>query len=144
MAKDDVLKDRLIALQSHDAHAFWVSPKVLASMDIPDHVDGGAVVRYPDGKPTGVFMDNAQELIGIPSPSEETLVKRWSYTVRDCWSNGFTGVHDALLHDDTIEFFHRSVRLRFPHHGILEFDTDHRQAQKNVIGVRHVAISTYE
>lgn len=111
MAQDDVLKDRLIALQSHDAHAFWVSPAVLASMDVPDHVEGGIIQRYPDGSPTGVFMDNARDIIGIPTPSDESLIKRWSYTIKDCWANGFTGVHDALLHPDTIDFFYEYVGL---------------------------------
>lgn len=111
MAEDGVLKDRLIALQSHDAHAFWVSPAVLASMDVPDHVEGGIIQRYPDGSPTGVFMDNARDIIGIPTPSDESLIKRWSYTVEDCLANGFTGVHDALLHPDTIDFFHKYVVL---------------------------------
>jgi predicted amidohydrolase YtcJ len=108
MAKDPILKDHFVALQSHDAHAFWVSPKVLASINVPkEDVEGGKIFRYPDGTPTGVFMDNARELINIPTPSDTILSKRWKLTVEAFFAQGFVSVHDALLHDDTIEFFYK-------------------------------------
>lgn len=108
MDKDPIFKDRLISLRSHDAHAYWVSPKVLASIDVPkEDVEGGIIFRYPDGTPTGVFMDNARELIHIPTASDTVLSKRWRLTVEDFWAHGFVAVHDALLDDGTIEFFHK-------------------------------------
>jgi len=110
MESDNVLKDRLISLRSHDAHAYWVSPKVLASIKVPDSVPGGKIFRYPDGTPTGVFMDNARDLIQIPTPSDDILSKRWQLTVKDFWEQGFVAVHDALLQDDTIDFFHNQAK----------------------------------
>lgn len=52
--RDPVLRRRLIALVRVDGHSAWVSPRVLELMgDIPDTVEGGEIVRHPNGKPTG-------------------------------------------------------------------------------------------
>lgn len=46
-----------ISLSRIDVHAEWVSPAVLGLMgDLPDHVEGGQIVRDDAGKPTGVFV----------------------------------------------------------------------------------------
>ena len=125
MEVDPVTRGRPIALRSKDAHGYWVSQKVLDAMQpIPEKVDGGVIVRNPRGKPTGevtpeksqrdlsdqllgVFLDNARDLIPIPPPTEEVLLRRWDPVVKDAHAVGLTAVHDALLKPDMIEFFHK-------------------------------------
>ena len=49
-----MLKGRLILLSRVDGHAALVSRAVLEIMgDLPDHVEGGEIVRDSEGKPTG-------------------------------------------------------------------------------------------
>jgi len=55
----------------------------------------------------GVFLDNARDLIPIPLPTEEALLKRWNPVVKDAHAVGLTAVHDALLGQDMIDFFHK-------------------------------------
>lgn len=92
---------------------------------VPKEVEGGVIVRDSQGKPTGeaisersrvdplsdpllgVFLDNARDLIPIPPPTEEVLLKRWSPVVKDAHAVGLTAIHDALLQPDTIDFFHK-------------------------------------
>ena len=93
---------------------------------IPDKVEGGVIVKDSQGKPIGrvasgprkdepsdrilgVFLDNARDLIPIPPPTEEVLLKRWEPVVKDAHAVGLTAVHDALLQPNTIDFFHKLV-----------------------------------
>ena len=49
-----MLKGRPILLSRVDGHARLVSRTVLEIMkDLPDHVEGGEIVRDSEGKPTG-------------------------------------------------------------------------------------------
>lgn len=51
---DPVLRGRQISLQSKDGHAQWVSEATLKLMTpLPEHVEGGLIVRDKSGNPTG-------------------------------------------------------------------------------------------
>ncbi|KAK7466160.1 hypothetical protein VKT23_004883 [Stygiomarasmius scandens] len=109
---DPILRDRLIVLQSKDCHALWVSPRMLEMCVLPDFVEGGVVVRDENGKPTGVFLDNAQELVlkAIPSLTEQDLISRFKFTANTALSYGLTSVHDAGLDPISLDFFERQVK----------------------------------
>ncbi|KAK8846587.1 hypothetical protein IAR55_005673 [Kwoniella newhampshirensis] len=95
--KSALLKDLPISLSRIDFHVEWVSPAVLDMLgDIPD-VDGGQVVRDSLGKPTGVFIDNAIDLLKASRPPwTDTDRERYlQIMVQDALSKGMTGVHDA-------------------------------------------------
>ncbi|EPQ57555.1 amidohydrolase 3, partial [Gloeophyllum trabeum ATCC 11539] len=93
---DSVVKSRPVVLQSKDGHALWVSQAVLQSMEpLPDRMEGGVVVRDELGRPTGVFLDNAQELVQKPPLTEKDLLRRFKYVVQDALANGLTSIHDA-------------------------------------------------
>ncbi|TFK83915.1 hypothetical protein K466DRAFT_497548 [Polyporus arcularius HHB13444] len=105
---DPVLAGRPVVLQSKDGHALWVSHAVLQAMDpIPDAVEGGVIVRDSAGRPTGVFLDNAQDLVIRPEPTYKTLQKRFAATVKDAHAHGLTSVHDAGFNPISLEFFRR-------------------------------------
>ena len=54
MDREPLLRGRPIALIRVDGHASWVSSRVLELMGkLPDKVEGGSIVRYANGKPTG-------------------------------------------------------------------------------------------
>jgi len=86
---DPVLRDRPIILYRKDLHVAWVSGKALelAVPNLPDKIVGGEIIRYKNGKPTGmsvlscvsqptlqleigVFLDNAILLVHVPAWSE--------------------------------------------------------------------------
>ncbi|KAI0666716.1 amidohydrolase family-domain-containing protein [Trametes maxima] len=122
---DPIVAGRPIVLQSKDGHALWVSLAVLQSIELPNEVEGGVIVRDPSGKPTGVFLDNAQDLIIRPEPTYKQLQKRFASTVKDAHSLGLTAVHDAGFNPISLEFFRKeaqSSELPIRVYGMKYFD----------------------
>jgi predicted amidohydrolase YtcJ len=89
-----------VYLRRVDGHAAWVNEAALAlceiTKDTPDP-DGGRIVRDADGEPTGVFVDNAMELIAgrIPEASASQIDDWMRAAIRHCNSLGLVGIHDA-------------------------------------------------
>ncbi|KAH7108014.1 amidohydrolase family-domain-containing protein [Auriculariales sp. MPI-PUGE-AT-0066] len=95
---DPIIRGRPVILRSKDGHASWVSGATLvANGPYPESYPGGAIHRDYNGNPTGVFLDNAQELIQDPVWSYEDMSKRFVVTAQDLVKNGITSAHDALL-----------------------------------------------
>ncbi|KAF8064078.1 amidohydrolase family-domain-containing protein [Lyophyllum atratum] len=108
--QDPLLKGRPISLNRVDGHAKWVSPRVLELMgDLPDKVDGGSIIRDADGRPTGIFVDNAMALIPTPEWTDERMSQFFDTTMRDALSHGLTSIHDAMSLPDQIQFFKRKA-----------------------------------
>ena len=64
--------------------------------DTPD-VAGGEIVRYEDGRPTGILKDNAMSLVAsaVPAASAAQLDREASAAMHHVASNGVTTVHDV-------------------------------------------------
>jgi predicted amidohydrolase YtcJ len=83
-----------------DGHAAWVNRAALElcgiTRETPDPV-GGKIIRDADGEPTGVFIDNAKELVfdRIPDPSPAEIDEWMAAAIRHCNELGLTGMHDA-------------------------------------------------
>ncbi|KAJ3992689.1 amidohydrolase family-domain-containing protein [Lentinula boryana] len=116
---DPVTAGRPIWLTSKDGHAIWTSKKVIELAEErwgfedrkwPDNEDleGGRIIKGKDGRPDGVFLDNAQSLIHVPTPFEDNLM-RFEITVADALANGITAMHDAGFLPETLEFYERLV-----------------------------------
>ncbi|KZP34268.1 hypothetical protein FIBSPDRAFT_846377 [Athelia psychrophila] len=124
--QDPVTRGRSIVLQSKDGHALWVSPSVLnSSAPYPEHVEGGIIRRDEAGQLTGVFMDNAQDLVKRPALSEGDLERRFAITVDDAVSNGLTSIHDAGFDPLSLEFFKRQAaaeNMKIRIYGMTYFD----------------------
>ncbi|EDR09659.1 uncharacterized protein LACBIDRAFT_318953 [Laccaria bicolor S238N-H82] len=104
--QDPLLKGRLISLSRIDGHARWVSPAVLELMnDLPKEVEGGQIVRGEQGKPTGIFVDNAMNLIPIPHWTERQISDFFDSTIKEALSRGLTSIHDADSKLDHLAFF---------------------------------------
>ena len=67
------------------------------------------IVRDGDGYPTGVFLDNAQDLVVRPTPTRKQLRAQFAAAVRDVHAVGITAVHDAGFNPVSLEFFERCV-----------------------------------
>lgn len=90
--------------------------------DLPAEIDGGAIIRYENGKPTGkvisrhsmyglsiyvagLMVDNAMSLIPNPPRSEGTMREYFDLTMKDALSHGLTSIHDAMATPEMISFF---------------------------------------
>ncbi|KAJ6555498.1 amidohydrolase family-domain-containing protein [Mycena sp. CBHHK59/15] len=102
-----------------DCHAIWVSGKAIdVSLPFPNVVEGGVIVRDEYGHPTGMFLDNAQDIIVQPEPTENDLLRRFSIAVQDAVSLGLTSIHDAGLNPMSLDFFIRQAELnKLPYWG---------------------------
>lgn len=107
---DPDIHGRPIILQSKDGHAIWVSRATLDDNGpYPEHVDGGVIQTDSDGNPSGLFLDNAQDLIHKPEATDADLHSLFSITVRDALAYGLTSIHDAALAPESLAFFKRQA-----------------------------------
>ncbi|KAF9526004.1 amidohydrolase 3 [Crepidotus variabilis] len=112
---DPILKGRLIYLIRVDGHASWTSPAVLDLIEnLPETVEGGSIIRGDDGKPTGVFVDNAMKLVPLPPWSDEEVQGFFDRTMKEALSYGLTSIHDADVELDHVNFFKKAAE-----HGTL-------------------------
>lgn len=89
-----------VFLSRVDGHAVWVNQRALDLAEVSATTKdpaGGRIVRSADGKPTGILIDNAMDLVGrkIPAPTPEDTRRRIARAARECARLGLTTVHDA-------------------------------------------------
>jgi predicted amidohydrolase YtcJ len=119
---DAVISDRPVMLRRVDGHAAWVNSKALAAAGITKATKdpaGGKIVRDAKGEPTGVFVDNAMDLVDavIPSPTDEVRERRILAAAKIATELGFTGVHEMGIDDATAEVYRRlAASMRLPLH----------------------------
>ncbi len=96
---DRVAPDNPVYLKRIDGHAAWVNRQVLRILqynrNTPDP-PGGKIVRFPDGRPTGILIDAAFELLDnlIPEPTsveKEELIQK---AIHYAHSLGITSITD--------------------------------------------------
>ncbi len=89
-----------VYLERVDGHAMWLNRTALDRCGItratPDP-PGGRIVRDAKGEPTGILVDNAEELVEshVPAASPDELDRRLQRALDECARLGLTGVHDA-------------------------------------------------
>ena len=97
---DAVVNDRPVLLHRVDAHASWVNTKALEmagiGKDTPDPA-GGKIERDANGKPTGVLVDSAMELVNkvVPLPTPAQARGTLDNALAALAKVGLTSVHDA-------------------------------------------------
>jgi predicted amidohydrolase YtcJ len=102
--------DHPVVLNRIDGHSMWVNSKVLALAKISrgTHApDGGHILRDATGEPTGMLVDNAQELIRpvIPKPTHADTERQIRAALRQFTRWGLTSVQDAAVNLDTIAIY---------------------------------------
>jgi predicted amidohydrolase YtcJ len=82
--------------------------------------EGGEIIRDEHGNPTGLFNENAEEIINkvIPKSDEARYMQAFDLAMKACHRNGITSFHDAGVSGEAIDFFKKqknegklSVRL---------------------------------
>jgi len=96
---DAAFPNRPVWLERIDGHAGWANSAAMrrAARDLAGdwQPDGGLIVRV-GGRPTGVFVDTASELIDaiVPPPNDELRSEALRRALAAAASVGLTGVHD--------------------------------------------------
>jgi hypothetical protein len=103
---DEVLGDRPVALRRIDGHALWASSAALARAGIDKSTEdprGGRILRDGDGRPTGVLIDMAMDLVEakIPAPTNPVLERRILAGARAAIAAGLTCVHEMGIDEVT-------------------------------------------
>jgi predicted amidohydrolase YtcJ len=95
-ALDRVTGDTPTALMARDYHSLWLNSAALAHANGDLEVDGGVVVRDPDGEPTGVLREECAWHFRDTHvrPTEDELVEASREGVRIAVSRGVTALHD--------------------------------------------------
>jgi predicted amidohydrolase YtcJ len=98
--------DNPVILIRVDGHAAIVNKKAMqmAGIDATTKPEGGDVILN-DGKPTGVLIDNAIDLVTriIPPPDKSQMAEALFQAQQNCFAVGLTGVHDCGLEKREIE-----------------------------------------
>ncbi|MFH1755504.1 MAG: amidohydrolase [Candidatus Latescibacterota bacterium] len=92
-----------ICLRRVDGHAAWVNRKALELCGITRNSAepaGGRIIRDENGDPTGVFIDDAIDLISdhIADPTLQEKITWAKLAIQECNRYGLVGVHDAGIH----------------------------------------------
>ncbi|CAG8491597.1 13015_t:CDS:10 [Funneliformis caledonium] len=108
---DPFLKKFSISLSRIDGHVMLVNKNILVKIE-EKTVDGGEIGKDKEtGELTGIFVDNAMQLITkiMPSPSEQTLLQQLRLAIYRMHSFGLIGVHDASVSLDKLKFYKRII-----------------------------------
>jgi predicted amidohydrolase YtcJ len=109
-----------VILTHASGHAIFVNAKAMflagITKSIPDP-DGGRIVRKPNGGPSGVFLENAEELINskysesqagrTPKQIEAEIIKAVNLASEECLKKGITSFQDAGQPFEIIDLFKR-------------------------------------
>jgi hypothetical protein len=106
--------DHPVLLRRVDGHATLANARAMdlagvtaATPDPP----GGEILRDAEGRPTGVFVDAATDLLPrAPDADEATLERRALLAQRACFAAGLVGVHDAGVDERTLQVYERLMQ----------------------------------
>ncbi|TMP81489.1 amidohydrolase [Pseudoalteromonas phenolica] len=102
---DKFVSDRPVVLTRVDGHAIWVNSKAMQLAGITQATqspDGGEIIQVT-GKPSGIFIDKAENLVlkHIPKQSIEQKQRALFAASKHLLSLGITSAHDAGIDYDT-------------------------------------------
>jgi hypothetical protein len=92
--------DNPVLLTRVDGHAAWVNAKAMELAGITaatSDPEGGRIIRDSSGRPTGIFVDHAQGLVGsrLPRGTQADTLEALALAAKECVRLGLTGAHDA-------------------------------------------------
>lgn len=96
---DSVTGNHPVFVSRYDGHMAFANSRALQFAKVADNTkspNGGEIIRNKNGEMTGVFKDEAMNIIfgAIPPPSEKELDEYLHTAVAHAFSNGVTQVHD--------------------------------------------------
>ncbi|MCG7499442.1 amidohydrolase family protein [Vibrio sp. Of7-15] len=102
---DEAVSDRPVIIMEHTSHSMWVNSKALELAGFDQHTDnpiGGVIMRDEEtGKPNGLLMDNAGEIVMniAMAPNTQAMQNDYDglvdYTLPELAKHGITSIADA-------------------------------------------------
>ncbi|MBI2430287.1 MAG: amidohydrolase [Ignavibacteriales bacterium] len=108
---DKVAPNNPVILSRIDGHAIWVNSKAMelaySRSDMNVDVDGGKIIRDRYGRPSGIFVDNAETIITsvVPEYTREEKLTMYMRAFDECLKYGITGVHDMGIDKTDFEIY---------------------------------------
>ena len=145
------LPNNPVVLSRVDGHAVLANAKAMELAGItartPDPV-GGRIIRDAAGAPSGVFVDNAEELVtkAIPSPSRAEKERAILAAIAECNRYGLTAIHDAGQDPATIRIYEqlaRTGKFNVRNYVMLSDPGDSAAAMRNQYLIRGPASGLY-
>ena len=103
---DSLFPNRPVFLKRIDGHAALANQTALNIAGITEatRINGGSI-ELENGKPTGMLIDNAMDIVEnkIPLLSDSLAKKYYSDAQQLCFAVGLTGVHDCGISEHTID-----------------------------------------
>jgi len=107
---DKYFPDTPVWLRRVDGHAGWANTKAMELAGITSKTNspaGGEIIRDKNNEPTGIFIDNAMDLIinsiaPLTKHEKKIALKK---ALNKLASFGLTSVHDAGIFTDNLELF---------------------------------------
>lgn len=98
---DSVFPTIPVCLTRVDGHAIWTNSKAieLAGITPTTNISGGKIILDANKQPSGIFIDNATQLIEkhIPSMSKKELIELLIKADELCWQHGIHTICEAGL-----------------------------------------------
>jgi predicted amidohydrolase YtcJ len=119
-ALDAAIPDHPVLLERVDGHATLANSAAMRAAGVTAAThdpDGGRIVRDASGNPTGIFVDNAANLVERAQPpvSAEQRKARVLAAAQAIAANGLTEMHDAGINAETITAVQELIdEKRFP------------------------------
>ncbi len=111
---DSVFPSVPVFLSRVDGHAAWVNAAALRIAEIsastPDP-SGGSIMREKSGRPSGILLDNAMELVRqhIPPLSDNEKHSYILEGLKECARLGLTEIHDMDAEHDMLDFYREAA-----------------------------------
>lgn len=111
---DRIAPNHPVLLTRIDGHAVWANRKAmdLAGVSVEaNDVEGGKIYRDQNGRPTGIFVDNAVDLITkvVPNLTDAEVEERLKLALHECAEFGLTEVHDMGVDLRTLNIYKRLI-----------------------------------
>lgn len=112
---DEYVADKPVILARVDGHAVWLNSKAMALAGITRNSvspDGGEIVKDKTGEPTGVLIDNAENLLWekVPKQTDEERLAAFNKVNQHLLKLGITSVHDAGIDHNSYHFLQDQIK----------------------------------
>lgn len=120
-----------VVLARIDGHAILANAMAMRAANVtaatPDP-SGGRIIRVPDNSPSGVFVDNAEGLVGraVPSATRAQTTQAILEAVAEANKWGLVGIHDAGASRRTIDIYEslaRAGRFNLRNYALISDDS---------------------
>ena len=120
-----------VVLSRIDGHAIWLNKIALEklSLNYDTLINGGEILKLPNGQPSGIFVDLAADWIQsfVPKLDEPTLVKAINCEAKKCYRYGLTTLDEAGLDYSELTFYdrlHKSGALKMRIYAMMMANPD--------------------